>query len=133
MGWELERRGQLHYRDDRYPVPEASRPFAVFRRDGLPPVVVVSEPADAAGVSVTNAIEAVRAAVARELGTTGFALVEHYPRAGRDEETFDAVYFTDAGAPIWRPLALGDRSRQALVARVGGDDRLVDDALAALG
>ena len=60
-------------------------------------IVIAGELSDNPGTSVTNAIEAVGEAVAREVaqGKT-FRLIEHYPERGKPG-TFDEVTFTGEG------------------------------------
>jgi hypothetical protein len=97
------------------------------------PVVIVSEPANNPGTSVTNAIEQIAAEVTDALTPTRVPVfIEHYPleSTGGCEETLDLVVFADYevrdvmhggiwrkefGSPTWKPLG-----RCAVEVLVGG-------------
>lgn len=88
----------------------------VYRgRDGAQ-VALVTELARNQGLSVTNAAEHIWAAVARQLDTDRFAMVEHYDggsyRQPLHEETFDLVW-VENGRPRWKHL--GPKGFQALL------------------
>ncbi len=89
-------------------VPSHCR-LRIFTRDGLPPVIIVSERDDNPGTSITNAADVLYPGIiARYL--TGWLdqadalyIIEHYPkregRGGETSETFAQVGFTS-----WRPV-----------------------------
>jgi hypothetical protein len=132
MGYRIMARGEVTYTGVGQPRNIATRRFVALAPDRGPAVVIVTEGVSDKGVSITNAIENVRAALIRRLGATllgpAFALVEHYEHTAISGETFDWVYFTDAGRPIWKPLETGDRSRAAMVRLLGGDEALLATA-----
>ena len=89
-------------------------------------VVILTEPNDNPGTSVTNGIEMIVQQVVQEynLNPYNLTIIEHYPpRQGRGifgNETFDVVTFEDIGVgamprrPIWRrvsPATVADAIR----------------------
>lgn len=134
MSYRIFDEGTVTYTGIGQPRNVATRRYVVLHEvDGRPPIVIVTERRDDQGVSITNAAENVRAALTKQLRTASFRLVEHYE--GRSDggvfgETFDWVYFTDAGRPVWKPLETGDRSRAALARLLDGDTDLADEAVA---
>ncbi|MFZ1125378.1 MAG: hypothetical protein WAN59_09615 [Candidatus Baltobacteraceae bacterium] len=94
---------------ERYPIFEFRGPsgnparadLVVMRHQHEPAVVVATERADNPGVSVTNGVEQLAAAVRTQLfaAHTGpgapFALIEHYPAVGESAASFQEVVFED--------------------------------------
>ena len=130
MSYHLFESGEIVYSHAGMPRTVARRRFVVFcdPHAARSPIAVVTERLEDEGMSITNAAEEVRDALIDRLATASFRLVEHYENGIRGE-TFDWVYFDDHGRPFWRPLEVGDRSRDALVRLLDGDAELADTAL----
>jgi outer membrane biogenesis lipoprotein LolB len=105
--------------------PQAVCRVSIFQRNGQT-VVVLTEPWDNQGVSVTNAVEYIAGAVTDlsllwEKHPDEVTWIEHYPRRGegiRIEETWDLVEFDwefdegwHASNPRWHPMNKADVTR----------------------
>ncbi len=89
------------------PTGRATRPLRAWALPDGRSVFVVTEPADAPGMSVTNAAHAVIAALREKFGDQTVdrgRIIEHYPSgAGVDAaEHYDEVILPGGGEPRWR-------------------------------
>ena len=69
-------------------------------------IVVATWDTNSDGTSITNAVEIVAAAVAKEYGLERLTWIEHYEHGGDDDETFDLVRFhqEEFRNPAWQHL-----------------------------
>ncbi len=122
---ETRQVADLHYYYRAGPLQAVARcRLRIWERHGEPAVVVATELADNAGMSVTNAAAELATDVWDLLGfpERGLTWIEHYPERGRErhqQENFAQVSFTWAGqaltAPQWRFM-----TRSAVEALIGG-------------